>query len=125
MLAHDIRNAITQLGKFRINREFTEGCNSYTFEAVHIHLNREVFLKLYEYSATFTTEILREPRTLEAIRAVRSPNVVEVFDAEIIEIGKEKYVCLQLELVRGESLLSLLQRGEIGQQDAVRRRQVS
>jgi serine/threonine protein kinase len=119
--APDIKAAIEELGKFRILEQFTEGQNAYAFEAHHIHLNREVFLKLYDYSDSMTNDVLREPRTIvEAMRMFRSENVVELFDAELIEIGADKYLCLQMEFVRGESLLSLMQKGGVGQQDAVR-----
>ncbi len=117
----DIKAAIEELGKFQIVEQFTEGQNAYAFEAYHVHLNREVFLKLYDYSDSMANDVLREPRTLvEAMRTFRSENVVELFDAEVLEIGTDKYLCLQMEFVRGESLLSLMQKGEVGQQDAVR-----
>jgi len=98
--APDIKAAIEELGKFRILEQFTEGQNAYAFEAHHIHLNREVFLKLYDYSDSMTNDVLREPRTIvEAMRMFRSENVVELFDAEVIEIGADKYLCLQMEFV--------------------------
>jgi len=119
--APDVRLAIEALGKFQILDQFTEGRNAYAFRARHIHLNREVFLKLYDYSDSMANDVLREPRTIvEAMRMFRSENVVELFDAEVLEIGSEKFLCLQMEFVRGESLLSLIQNEEIGQQDAVR-----
>jgi serine/threonine protein kinase len=117
----DIESALGNSGKFQILREFTEGQNAYSFKAHHIHLNRDVFLKVYPYSDSMAADVLREPRTIvDAMRMLRSPNVVELFDAEILEVKREKYLCLQMEFVEGKSLLTLLQSGDVGQQDAVR-----
>lgn len=117
----DIEAAIAKLGKFQIIKAFTEGQNAHSFKAHHVHLNRDVFLKLYDYSDSMATDALREPRTIvDAMRKFRSDNVVELFDAEVLQIGVEKYLCLQMEFVAGESLLALMQKGDIGQQDAVR-----
>jgi serine/threonine protein kinase len=117
----DIKAEIAKLGKFQIISALTEGQNAHSFKAHHVHLNRDVFLKLYDYSDSMATEALREPRTIvDAMRMFRSDNVVELFDAEILQIGVDKYLCLQMEFVEGESLLRLLQKGYIGQQDGVR-----
>jgi len=121
VLTPDIQAAVEESGKFQILEQFTEGANAYSFKAHHLHLNREVFLKLYDYSDSMANDVLREPRTIvEAMRMFRSENVVELFDAEVLEIGADKFLCLQMEFVRGESLLSLMQKEKIGQQDAVR-----
>lgn len=117
----DIKAAVEKLGKFQILEPLTEGQNAHSFKARHIHLNREVFLKLYDYSDSMANDALREPRTIvEAMRMFRSENVVELFDAEVLEIGADKFLCLQMEFVKGKSLLSLMRKGDIGQQDAVR-----
>jgi serine/threonine protein kinase len=117
----DIKAAIEGLGKFRILEQFTEGGNSYAFRAQHVHLGRDVFLKVYEYSERMANDALREPRTIvEAMRTFPSENVVELFDAELLDISGEQYVCLQMEFVDGESLLSLIHGGSVGQLDAVR-----
>jgi serine/threonine protein kinase len=121
VLTPDIQAAVEGSGKFQILEQFTEGQSAYSFKAHHLHLNREVFLKLYDYSDNMANDVLREPRTIvEAMRMFRSENVVELFDAEVLEVGDDKYLCLQMEFVKGESLLSLMRKGAIGQQDAVR-----
>ena len=51
---------------------------------------------------------------------VNSINIVRVFDGDVLKIGSDDYVCLQMEYVEGGSLLARLHAGEIGQQDAVR-----
>jgi serine/threonine protein kinase len=117
----DIESALASLGKFQILREFTEGQNAHSFKAHHVHLNRDVFLKFYPYSHSMAADVLREPRTIvTAMQMFRSANVVELFDAEILEVKGEKYLCLQMEFVEGKSLLALLQTDDVGQQDAVR-----
>jgi serine/threonine protein kinase len=121
MPAGEIRDAIERTGKFRVIKQCSEGQNAYAFEAFHKHLNRNVFLKLYEYSSSIAVQVLREPRALiEATRTFPSDNVVSLFDTELLDVGDEKYLCLQMEFVSGNSMLSLLQNNEIGQQDAVR-----
>lgn len=114
MQGTDIKKAIEDLGKFQIRKEIREGQNAYAFEAYHIPLKREVFLKLYNYSDSLASEALREPRTIvEAMRTFRSKNVVELFDAEVLKIGSDEFLCMQMEFVRGQSLLSLIQKGEV------------
>jgi hypothetical protein len=63
MPAPESRVAIEQLGKFQIREQFREGQNASAFEAFHTHLNREVFLKLYDYSDSMASDVLREPGT--------------------------------------------------------------
>lgn len=121
MPTSEVEVAVEKLGKFQILEQFTEGQNAHSFKAHHIHLDRLVFLKLFDYSDVMANDVLREPRTIvEVMRKFRSDNVVELFDAEVIDVGRDKFLCLQMEYVEGESLLSLMRRGDIGQQDAVR-----
>lgn len=117
----DIKAAVEKLGKFQILEPLTEGQNAHSFKAHHLHLNRPVFLKLYDYIDSIANDVLREPQAIvAAMRMFRSANVVELFDAEVLEIEGEKFLCLQMEFVDGKSLLSLMGKGDIGQQDAVR-----
>jgi len=117
----DIRAAVEKLGKFQILEPLTEGQNAHSFKAHHLHLNRPVFLKLYDFIDSMANDLLREPQAIvAAMRMFRSSNVVELFDVEVLEIEGDKYLCLQMEFVDGKSLLSLMGGGDIGQQDAVR-----
>jgi serine/threonine protein kinase len=47
-------------------------------------------------------------------------NLVQVFGADVIEVRGEQYLCLQMELVDGPSLLSHLASSPVGQMDAIR-----
>lgn len=116
----EIRIALEGLGKFKLLSENREGANAHAFRAFHSHLQREVFLKVF-YLGTQETELtLREPRLLvQATQSNGCDNIVRVFDGDVLKIGDDDYVCLQMEYVEGGSLLTRLQTGEIGQHDAV------
>jgi serine/threonine protein kinase len=102
----DIRAAVEKLGKFQILEPLTEGQNAHSFKAHHLHLNRPVFLKLYDFIDSMANDLLREPQAIvAAMRMFRSSNVVELFDVEVLEIEGDKYLCLQMEFVDGKSLL--------------------
>jgi len=117
-----IISALETTGKFEALREIPGGANAYAFACRHKHLNRDVFLKIYHFVEGMENDVLREPRSL--VEATKDPsgcpNLVQVFDTDVITIGSERYVCLQMEFVHGESLLKGLQRVNIGQQDAIR-----
>jgi serine/threonine protein kinase len=117
----EILAALNGLGKFTILDENREGANAHAFRAFHSHLQRQVFLKVF-YLGTEETELtLREPRLLvQATQSNGCDNIVRVFDGDVLTIGGDDYVCLQMEYVEGGSLLARLQEGDIGQQDAVR-----
>lgn len=117
----EILAALNGLGKFTILDENREGANAHAFRAFHSHLERQVFLKVF-YLGTEGTELtLREPRLLvQATQSNGCDNIVRVFDGDVLKIGGDDYVCLQMEYVEGGSLLARLQTGDIGQQDAVR-----
>ena len=113
---------LNMTGKFGALTEIHEGANAYAFKGHHNHLNRDVFLKVYDFVAGMESDVLREPQLLvEAMRGTPScPNLVQVFDAEIFSTGANQYICLQMEYVQGESLLKRLKNTAVGQQDAVR-----
>ena len=95
--------------------------NARAFRAEHQYLQRDVFLKVYDYVEGAAAEVLQEPRVLkEATTDPGSPHLVQIFEADIIAAGKDKVLCLQMEYVDGPSLLTELERGQVGQQDAVR-----
>jgi hypothetical protein len=100
----DIKAAVEKLGKFQILEPLTEGQNVYSFKARHIHLNRPVFLKLYDYVDSMVNDVLREPQAIvAAMRMFRSENVVELFDAEVVEIEEDKYLAFKWNLWKGKA----------------------
>jgi serine/threonine protein kinase len=118
----DILEEIERLKRFAIVEEIDEGANSNAFRARDLLLERDVFLKVIYYSEEVASDLLREPRTLVHATdcSPKPPNLVQVFGAEIIVVRGEQYLCLQMELVNGPSLLSHLASNEIGQMDALR-----
>ncbi|MCU1332043.1 MAG: putative kinase [Candidatus Angelobacter sp.] len=120
--SNEVTAALDHLNKFSIVEEITQGANAYSYKAFHNVLGRQVFLKVFYYSEESAAEVLREPRTLvQATQAnPTSENVVRLFDADVIPIGGDEYVCLQMEYIDGPSLLTLISNGLLGQQDAVR-----
>jgi len=109
-------------GRFRDLSPCAEGTSAYSFTAYHEHLGRPVFVKLVDYVPEAEELILREPRALvDATNTTpRCPHLVEIYDATIEELAGEKFVCLQMEMVEGESLFSAAGEHGIGQRDAVR-----
>ncbi len=117
-----VKEAILGLNKFNVIGEINEGANAFAYRANHIHLNRQVFLKIVYLDPDDQDSILREPRLLvEALQSYpRSDNIVQLYDADILNIEGLDHLCLQMEFINGSSLLSLLQSKPLGQQEAVR-----
>jgi serine/threonine protein kinase len=120
--SEEVIEALARLNKFQHFAEIREGANAFAYRAHHIHLDRPVFLKVIYLDAENQDSILREPRLL--VQALRSnppsENIVELYDADIVQIQGEDHLCLQMEYVDGRSLLSTLESRPVGQQEAVR-----
>ena len=120
--SQEVIEALTRLNKFQNFDEIREGVNAFTYCAHHIHLDRPVFLKVIYLNEEDQDSILREPRLL--VQALRSDppcdNIVELYDADILQIQGTDHLCLQMEYIEGRSLLSILESRSVGQQDAVR-----
>lgn len=118
----DVRHVLEQSGRFSIQAEIPEGANAFSFRAHDNLLKRDVFLKAIYYREEAASKLLREPRVLvQATECIPKPeNLVQVFGAEIIDVGGEQYLCLQMECIEGSSLLSALTEDVIGQLDALR-----
>jgi serine/threonine protein kinase len=120
--SQEVIEAVTRLNKFQHFTEIREGANAFTYRAHHIHLDRPVFLKVIYINEEDQDSILREPHLL--VQALRSnppsENIVELYDADIVQIQGEDHLCLQMEYVDGSSLLSILEFRSVGQQEAVR-----
>jgi serine/threonine protein kinase len=114
-------DALVALGKFTIGEEICEGANARAFQAENTHLRRRVFLKVYHYDDAYRAEALAEPRLLvEATTSPSSDHLVQIHEAEIIAVGDEQYLCVQMEMVEGSSLLREIQARRFAQQDGVR-----
>ena len=120
--SQQVIDALIHLNKFEDYTEIREGANAFTYRAHHIHLDRPVFLKVIYLGGEDQDSILREPRLL--VQALRSnppsDNIVELYDADIIQIDGADHLCLQMEYIDGRSLLSILESRCVGQQEAVR-----
>lgn len=117
----DVLEALLQSGKFSGLVENFEGANARAFRAVNENLQREVFLKVYDYLDDARNEMLHEPRILVAATTnPGSPHLVQIYEADILAVKSDKVLCLQMELVSGPSLLKVIESGTLGVQDAVR-----
>ena len=114
-------NSLLRTGKYTNLTLCNEGASAHAFIADHAHLNRKVFLKVYDYVDEFAEQVLREPQLL--VRATQArpscDNIVLVYDADLLCIDGEQFVCLQMECVPGPSLFSAIQTGGLGQREAV------
>jgi len=120
--SQQIKQVLAGLNKFQLVREINEGMNAFAFSARHIHLDRPVFLKIIFLGREEQESILAEPQLLVRALSANPPcdYIVQLYDAETLDIGGENYLCLQMEYVDGRSLLSTLQFRPFGQQEAVR-----
>jgi len=119
--SNEVKQALEQSERFSIQMEIPEGANAFAFKARDRLLDRDVFLKVMFYSPEVASDLLREPRVLvQATQCVPPPeNLVQVFAADIIDVGGEQYLCLQMECIEGSSLSSALAENAMGQADAV------
>lgn len=113
----NIRELIDQIGKYTLGDENTDGMNAYAFKAKHLHLDRDVFLKIYDASPD-RTDLFEEPRFLvEATAQQGGPShLVEVLDAE--KLGDE-WVLVAMEYVDGGSILKAIENGPLPLMDAI------
>ncbi len=81
------------------------------YEAVNISLNRKVAVKVLASELTGSTIVTeRFFREARAAAAIKSPYIVEIFDADRLEDGRP-YICM--ELLEGESLYDRMTRVRI------------
>lgn len=113
----EILALIEAQGKYSIQSEFPEGQNGYAFRALHLPLQRDVFLKICDADSA-SQEVFKEPIALmQATRGGASANLIELYDAE--SLGDD-FILMAMELATGGSLLASTLAGTIGQMDAVR-----
>ena len=107
-----------RIGNYRVVRRLGEGGMGTVFEVEHAVLGRHYALKVLrakvvEREATAAQRFLREARS--AAR-VHHPNIVDVFDFGHLGDGRPYFV---MELLEGESLQDLIERGPVPAQDVV------
>lgn len=99
------------VGKYRVVREIGRGGMAAVYEAVNISLNRKVAVKVLASELTDSTIVTeRFFREARAAAAIKSPYIVEIFDADRLEDGRP-YICM--ELLEGESLYDRMTRVRI------------
>ena len=107
-----------RIGNYRVVRRLGEGGMGTVFEVEHVVLGRRYALKVLrakvvEREATAAQRFLREARS--AAR-VHHPNIVDVFDFGHLADGRPYFV---MELLEGESLQDLIERGPVPAPDVV------
>src|SRR5512134_948043 len=110
------RLGTTLAGKYRLERILGQGGMGVVFEAEHTWTGRKVALKLlhphYAMEGAVVQRFLQEARTATAIR---HSNVVEVLDMG----SEEGTTYLVLELLQGEPLSAMLERGRLSLADTL------
>jgi eukaryotic-like serine/threonine-protein kinase len=97
-----------QVGPYQIIRRLGAGGMGEVYLARHRHLNRDAAVKILlaeiSLNQTVVTRFFTEAR---ATAQLRHPNIVEIFDCDILPNGRAYIV---MEFLRGESLRSTLDR---------------
>ncbi|GFM34225.1 serine/threonine-protein kinase [Desulfovibrio subterraneus] len=102
MADEEVCRLLNDAGKYRIEDEIFEGRNADSFKAHHLHLGRDVFLKVY-WVGDELADIFAEPQLLVTATANEggSDYIVRVLDAE--KLGGD-YVLFATEWIEGGSL---------------------
>lgn len=101
--------------KYRLVRSLGRGGMGEVFEAVHVHTSRRVAVKLlHANGGSGTLDETRERQTrfareAQIIGQIRSPHVVEVFDAGVTGPDNES-AYIAMELMHGEDFSAILNR---------------
>ena len=96
---------------YRICREIGRGATSIVYEAEHVGLGRRVALKVLDAERTHSREFsARFRREARALSRLHHPNLVRVYDFGQATDGR---MYSAMELVEGETLRALLERGEL------------
>jgi serine/threonine protein kinase len=96
------------IGKYELVRLVGRGGMGNVYEAINPSIGKRVALKMLDSEvAKHRDAVARFQREAQAASAAESPHIVEIFDSGITEDGVPFIV---MELLRGESLASLLKR---------------
>ncbi|HET9449627.1 MAG TPA: serine/threonine-protein kinase, partial [Aggregicoccus sp.] len=100
------------LGSYRLEALLGEGSMGQVFQARHVRLDRQVALKVLRPNHTrdngFVQRFFREA---QAVNRISHEHIVEIFD--FVEDREAGCVYCVMELLRGESLASLLEQGPL------------
>jgi hypothetical protein len=96
------------LGNYQLERLLGEGSMGRVFQARHVRLGRQVALKVlkpeHARDSGFVQRFFQEART---VNQINHEHIVEIFD--FVDEGEGGHVYCVMELLRGQSLTSLLQ----------------
>jgi serine/threonine protein kinase len=112
-----IIDQIHRTGKYTVEFEIREGANGYSFKAIHAHLNKNVFLKVYN-ADTSASNPIDEPQTLIEITQNSSSlaHLVRVYDVQRLD---DNYMLMATEFVEGRSLLEFINTSQFKLMDAI------
>lgn len=97
-----------KIGKYELVRLVGQGGMGKVYEAINSTIGKRVALKMLDNEvAKHRDAVARFHREAQAASAAESPHIVEIFDSGITDDGVPFIV---MELLRGESLASLLKR---------------
>ncbi len=106
-------------GRYRVTGVVGRGGMGTVYSAVHLGTQQLVALKVLQAQAGGTgTETLRFYREAQVTASLRHPNTVRVFDVGELNGGAGHYIAM--ELLRGPTLESVLTRGCLTQDEAIR-----
>src|SRR5689334_9051098 len=107
----------SQLGSHEITALLGKGGMGEVYRARDLKLKREVAIKILpEEFARDSDRLLRFQREAELLASLNHPNIAAIYD--VGEDGASRFIVL--ELVEGETLAELLERGPIPLDDALR-----
>jgi serine/threonine-protein kinase len=100
------------LGSYQLERLLGEGSMGQVFQARHVRLGRQVALKVlrpaFAHDGTFVQRFFQEAR---AVNQINHEHIVEIFD--FVEDAEHGHVYCVMELLRGQSLSSLLKEEQL------------
>jgi hypothetical protein len=95
------------LGSYQLERLLGEGSMGQVFQARHVRLGRQVALKVlrpaFAHDGTFVQRFFQEARS---VNRINHEHIVEIFD--FVEDAEHGHVYCVMELLRGQSLSTLL-----------------
>jgi eukaryotic-like serine/threonine-protein kinase len=96
------------IGRFPVLGLLGKGSMGRVFHALHPELDREVAIKVLDVAQARTPEgVERFLREIKSLRAIRHPNVVQVYEAAL---GRDGSPFLVMEHLQGETLSAFLRR---------------
>jgi tetratricopeptide (TPR) repeat protein len=101
--------------RFVIRRTIGSGGSAVVYAAFDTHLQRDIALKVLRSDRAGSIELKRFQREVVVAQRIASPNIVRVFDIGESEFGP----FITMELVEGEPLRSVIERGPLPIAEAI------